>query len=159
MKKQLELNAVPRKRVQLVADEPAAVVRRPRRFLDSAGAAVETEMAHAMKRALAAHGAVGLANVVKAQDEIDGRAGLSGWLKGAALCTGWWEVRGAGTIEGTRLWFDAVGQQWRTTGGSWLAIEHLPEDFEYRGLQQPYEKGYRYVVPGAKMARRVELVD
>ncbi len=169
--KQLELIAVPRKRVQLLADQPAApdggevgggamggaIEKRPRRFLMESAAAVETEMAHAMKRALAAHGEPAL-NLAITNIKIEVKSDLTGWLKGAPPCNGWWEVRGAGVVEGSRLWFDAIGQQWRTVGGSWLAVIHLPADFEYRGLKQPYEKGYRYPVPGAKLARRVELL-
>lgn len=82
---------------------------------------------------------------------------MTEWFEGPPPCNGWWDVKTG--FEDARLWFDAVGQQWRTDQGSWIGVGELTKSFKYRGLKQPYAKGYRYAVPGAKLARRVELVE
>lgn len=212
MSKQLELDAVPRRRVQLVADEPVVpktdeadgyVFHRPGRRLselkvqlvadepavplsrgerraqlklyqEAKVIALDLESSHAMKRAVNAVGQKAAARVlepmthaqdVEAQyasqeithDEADAKLGeLTDWTEGVPPCTGWWDTHEqlVNTDQTTRLWFDAVGQQWRTVQGSWLALEHLPKGFIWRGLTQPAEQGYSYSVPGTIARQR-----
>lgn len=159
---QLELDAVPRKRVQLIADEPAAVeggAGSGDGFVDAMLASkANTAMAHAMKRAVSAVGRKAVRNVLfdnKTGKEVE--PAMSDWAEGAPPMTGWWDVKLGGKLgkfEDDRLWFSAEHQQWRTEGG--LAIDALNlKGMVYRGLAAPAPEGYSWLKPST---RRVVLV-
>lgn len=160
---QLELDAVPRKRVQLIADEPAAVeggAGSGDGFVEAMLASKSnTEMAHALRRAANAVGSARLKAALTAADDRDDWP-LSDWAEGAPPMTGWWDVKLGGLKgrdDGDRLWFSFEHQQWRTEEGYTLD-DVILDGMVYRGLADPWPGGYPWE-KARTTTRRVVLAD
>ncbi len=157
---QLNLDAVPRKRVQLIADKPAAAENGGAGsgdgFIDAMMAnKSNTEMAHAMKRAVASVGR----KVIKGLIPDDAEPGLSDWAEGAPPQTGWWDVKLGGKLgkfDGDRMWFSVEHQQWRTEEGVAVDLANV-KGIVYRGLRAPAPEGYSWLKP--VVSRRVVIVE
>lgn len=155
---QMELNAEPRKRVQLVADEPAAndvgEAGSGDGFVDAMLASNSTtELAHAMKRAVSAFGKKSVSREVVESEGPE----LSEWFEGDPPQTGWWDVKLGGKLahfDDDRLWFNTERQRWGIDPLEIIIVNYL-KGAAYRGLKQPPEGGYPWLKPAN---RRVILV-